>query len=180
MNGKQQPTISIIIPVCHEAERINHLVAHLRMIDTRRDCELIVVDGSADSGTIDVLDDNDVIKLRSRKGRARQMNAGAAAASGSILLFLHADTTLPREAIESIENALDADDTVGGAFRVRFDPDRFVYRVFAWIDSWRSRVTRIPYGDQAIFVRRDYFDQNGGFSDIPLMEDVDLMRRIRR
>jgi glycosyltransferase involved in cell wall biosynthesis len=169
MTSKSQPMISIIIPVYREAVRINQLLAHLVAAGTDGDCERIVVDGAPDAGTIEVIDDPTVITMRSSKGRARQMNAGAEVASGDVLLFLHADTMLPPGAIAGLINALEDPSVVGGAFRVRFEPRRFVFKVFGVIDSWRSRLTRVPYGDQAIFVRRDYFNRNGRFSDIPLM-----------
>jgi rSAM/selenodomain-associated transferase 2 len=180
MTGKNRPIISVIIPVYHEAARINKLLAHLHAIDDDGVSERIVVDGSSEADTIRGIDDPSVITVRSSKGRARQMNAGADAASGDILLFLHADTTLPPGAFQTIDDVLEDRTVVGGAFRIRFEPERFVFKVFGVIDSWRSRLTRVPYGDQAIFVRRDYFDQNNRFSDIPLMEDIELMRRIKR
>jgi rSAM/selenodomain-associated transferase 2 len=180
MTTKSQPMISIIIPVYREAARISQMLAHLEMVDTNGDCERIVVDGSPEADTIVVIDDPAVTTVRSSKGRAKQMNAGAEVARGDILLFLHADTALPPGAIAAIIDAFEDPSIVGGAFRVRFEPQRFVFKVFGVIDSWRSRMTRVPYGDQAIFVRRDYFNRNGRFNDIPLMEDVELMRRIKR
>ena len=172
--------ISIIIPVYREADGINALIAHLRRLDKRGDAEIVVVDGHPDRGTISVIRDKDVVTLGSAKGRARQMNAGAVVARGSILLFLHADTRPPAGALASIEGTMEDKRLVGGAFDLRFDTERRSLRLFARFDSLRARVSRIPFGDQAIFVRRDYFDRIGGFADIPIMEDVDIMRRIKR
>jgi len=107
------------------------------------------------------------------------MNAGAAAASGDFLLFLHADTRLPRGAFQRIAEALSGDRYVAGAFDLRYGSSRPSIRCIAHVACIRSRLTRIPYGDQAQFFRRDHFEILGGFSDIPLMEDVEIMRRIK-
>jgi rSAM/selenodomain-associated transferase 2 len=124
--------------------------------------------------------DRDVTAVATEKGRGRQMNAGASAARGETLIFLHADTTLPDNALEKISRALENQDHVGGAFDLKIDSDRLFLRYVAARASLRSRCNRIPYGDQAIFIRKEYFDQVGGFREIPLMEDVDLMRRIKK
>jgi len=108
------------------------------------------------------------------------MNAGAAAARGEILIFLHADTTLPENALEKISRAMQDPDFVGGAFDLKIDSERLFLKYISVRASLRSRWNRIPYGDQAIFIRKKYFDQIGGYKEIPLMEDVDLMRRIKK
>lgn len=108
------------------------------------------------------------------------MNAGAAMATGEILIFLHADTRLPRQALELINQAMTRQALIGGAFDLRIDTERLILKIIARIASLRSRLTRIPFGDQAIFIRSDYFHQMGGYPEIPLMEDVALMRRIKR
>jgi rSAM/selenodomain-associated transferase 2 len=108
------------------------------------------------------------------------MNAGAAAACGEILIFLHADTTLPDNALEKINQAMQNLDYVGGAFDLKIDSDRLFLKYISTRASLRSRRNRIPFGDQAIFIRKKYFDQIGGYKEIPLMEDVDLMRRIKK
>ncbi|MHC4331039.1 MAG: TIGR04283 family arsenosugar biosynthesis glycosyltransferase [Planctomycetota bacterium] len=171
---------SIIVPVLDEADRINSLIDNLRNQDLKSFCEVIVVDGDPQGGTVGVLRDKDVIAITASKGRGRQMNAGAAAATGEILIFLHADTTLPDGAPEKIRRVLEGSDYVGGAFDLKIDSDRFFLRYISVRASIRSRWNRIPYGDQAIFLRKKYFDQIGGFKDIPLMEDVDLMCRIKK
>lgn len=108
------------------------------------------------------------------------MNAGAARASGEVLLFLHADTQLPRKAFFVISNAMADARIAGGAFDLAIDSPRPIFRVMERTASRRSRLTRIPYGDQAIFLRRSVFAALGGYREIPLMEDVDLMVRLRR
>ena len=116
----------------------------------------------------------------SARGRARQMNAGAAVASGDILLFLHADTRLPDNAFQKISSAMGQGRYVAGAFELGIDSSSLAIKIIARTAAWRSRLTRIPYGDQAIFIGRNYFHKIGCFKDIPLMEDVELMRRIKR
>jgi rSAM/selenodomain-associated transferase 2 len=108
------------------------------------------------------------------------MNAGAAAAEGDILVFLHADTRLPMDALELIDKVMAQPGLAGGAFDLGIRSNRLIYRIIATTASLRSRLTGIPYGDQAIFIRRTYFKQLGGYPDIPLMEDVAFMRQIKK
>jgi rSAM/selenodomain-associated transferase 2 len=118
--------------------------------------------------------------LASPHGRARQMNAGARAARGDVLLFLHADTLLPDGALAAVDAAVGDPGVVAGRFDVRFDSPRPVFRMIAWFMNQRSRWSGISTGDQAIFVRREVFEGLGGYPDIPLMEDVELCRRLKR
>ena len=171
---------SIIVPVLNEADQINPLIEHIHSQGFRRLYEVIVVDGDQQGGTIRIIQDKDVIAITTEKGRGRQMNAGAAVARGEILIFLHADTTLPDNALGKISQTLQDRDYVGGAFDLKIDSDRLFLKYISARASLRSRWNRIPYGDQAIFIRKKYFDQIGGYKEIPLMEDVDLMRRIKK
>ncbi len=171
---------SIIVPVLHEAPGMSDLIAHVRRVEKAEEAELIVVDGSPEKDTLKAVDDGEVRLVAARPGRARQMNAGAEAAVGDILLFLHADTRLPADALPRIERVMEAPSHVGGAFDLGILSPRRVYRIIEVIASARSRLTRIPYGDQAIFIRREAFRDLGGFPEIPLMEDVALMQRIKR
>jgi rSAM/selenodomain-associated transferase 2 len=107
------------------------------------------------------------------------MNEGVRAAGGDILVFLHADTELPANAFRSISSIMLKGRFAGGAFDLAIDARGLIFRVIEWVTSNRSRLTRIPYGDQAIFLGRDSFMRIGGYRDIPLMEDVDLMRRLK-
>lgn len=159
---------------------IESCVARLRRMDPGRTCEIVVVDGDPGASTLRAITDPDVVTLTSPRGRAVQMNAGAAAARGDILLFLHVDTALPPGAPALIGEVAGDPRYTGGAFRLRFDSDRPVYKAMAAMVSIRTRLNRMPYGDQAIFLRRTAFDALGGFAAIPVMEDVDLVRRIRR
>jgi len=176
------PAISIIIPVYREADRINQLVTYLREIDRIESCEIIIVDGHPAKTTLAALHhvDADVVALGSEKGRARQMNAGASRASADTLLFLHADTYLPDSAVDDVLCAMKDSRVSAGSFGFSFDSHRRVLRWLGAIVSLRARLTRLPLGDHAIFIRREEFLRMGKYREIPLMEDLDLMRRIKR
>ena len=171
---------SIIVPALHESNMINSLVEHLEGMELSRDAEIIVVDGNPNGDTIQAIGSDKVKKMVAPKGRARQMNAGASVAEGEILVFLHADTELPRNALRRIHSTISQGQYVGGAFQLGIDSHKLEFKILARWASIRCRLTGIPYGDQAIFIRSGYFKLLGGYKDIPLMEDVELMRRIRR
>ncbi len=173
-------TLSVIIPVWEEASIINRTIEHVEDTAKDRSVEIIVVDGAPLGSTIKTIRSDRVIRIISEKGRGQQLNAGALHASGSILVFLHADTHLPADAVRLIFSVMNNDRYVAGAFDLRVDSERVAFRIIDRVASLRSRLTRIPYGDQAIFIRHDYFRQMGGFRNIPIMEDVDLMERIKR
>jgi rSAM/selenodomain-associated transferase 2 len=173
------PTISVIIPVLNEAEGINGLITHLRDRDAGSSVEIVVVDGDPAGSTIQAVRDAGVVAAKSGQGRALQMNRGAALATGDILLFLHADTFLPQNAFTRILDALQDAEYVAGCFDLGIRSARRIFRITEHYVALRTRMTRIPFGDQALFIRRDYFDRIGGYREIPIMEDVDIMRRIR-
>jgi rSAM/selenodomain-associated transferase 2 len=174
------PTVSVIVPALNEAGEINDLIDHVRMLESGRSAEIIVVDGDPAGGTIKAVRDGSVRRFTAEKGRARQMNFGAEKAQGDILLFLHADTLLPPSALTQTASVLDNERFVAGAFDLAFRTTRRIFRLTERYVFFRTRLTRIPFGDQAIFIRRGYFNALGGFRDIPIMEDVDLMKRIRK
>ncbi len=174
------PFFSIIVPVLNESAAINELIGHIRTLDVTGIAEIIVVDGDPGGSTINAVQDNGVLKATSSKGRARQMNHGAALASGTILLFLHADTRLPENAFTHISGTMRDQLVVGGAFDLGLDTRRCIFRITERYVFFRTRVTRIPFGDQAIFLRKEYFSAIGGYRDIPLMEDVEIMSRIKK
>ncbi len=176
----KQCVFSVIVPVLNEEDRINSIIEHLHNQGAKGNCEIIVVDGEPQGSTIKAVHDKSVITIISQKGRGIQINAGAAIARGEILIFLHADTKLPEMALEKIRRALENEKYVGGAFNLAIDSDRLSLKYIAARASFRSSLNRIPYGDQAIFIRKAYFNKIGGFKEIPLMEDVDLMRRIKK
>jgi rSAM/selenodomain-associated transferase 2 len=171
---------SIIVPVFHEEERINALIEYLNHLDPHKDIEIIVVDGAREKDTLKAIHSNHVIKISSEKGRAKQMNAGVSIARGDILIFLHADTELPMHALKKVQSFTEQREYVGGAFDLGIKSDKFIFKMIGTLSSLRSRLNRIPFGDQAIFIRREYFNQIGGYKEIPLMEDVELMRRIKK
>ncbi len=174
------PTISIVIPAIHEEGSINEAIGRIRALPLGSSAEIVVVDGSPDAGTAKAVRDTAVRCLTTPRGRGRQMNEGAAVATGDVLLFLHADTSLPPDGLRSIATMMRGDYFSAAAFDLAIDSRGAAFRIIERVASIRSRLTGIPYGDQAIFVRRDCFSALGGFGDIPIMEDVDLMRRIKK
>jgi hypothetical protein len=172
--------LSVIVPVLDEERRIAAALAALRA--TPGITETIVVDGGSHDRTVALATAAGARILHAPRGRGSQMNAGARAASGAVLLFLHADVTLPLDAAADVARALAAPDVVAGAFRTRTVADGTGRRLgpLLRLADVRSRIARLPYGDQALFVRRDAFFAAGGFPDQPLMEDVELARRLRQ
>ena len=168
--------VSVIIPTLNEAEIIGSTLP--RLFHQAGDFEVIVADGGSSDGTLDILKQFPQVKVvTSPRGRGNQMNAGAKAAQGDVLLFLHADTCLPPDSFRMIREVLSDSSVAGGSFCLRFDhPHRFL-----WILSMLSRInhTLATYGDQGIFLRSTIFGRIGGFKGIPIMEDVEIQRRLR-
>jgi rSAM/selenodomain-associated transferase 2 len=173
------PPLSIIIPTLNEAEGIGAALGALGPLRARG-CEVIVVDGGSGDGTAALAAPLADQVLMSPPGRATQMNAGAAVARGEVLLFLHADTRLPEGADEHVLRELERSARGWGRFDVRLSGRHPALRVVERMMGMRSRLTGIATGDQAIFVRRPWFERAGGFPEIPLMEDVALSARLRR
>lgn len=171
---------SIIIPVLNEAHLINDIIDHLHSLEGDEVIEIIVIDGDPEGLTLKAILHDDVRQLSSSRGRWIQMNEGAKNAKGNTLIFLHADTQLPLDALRRIATAMKGKRYVAGAFDLGIKSERFVFRAIESVASLRSRITRIPFGDQAIFMRKDYFDEIGGYKDIPIMEDVEIMERIKK
>lgn len=167
--------LSIVTPVLNEAARLPELLARLATLDA----QIIVVDGGSRDGSPDIALAAGVTVIDSPPGRARQMNAGAAATDGEVLLFLHADTVLPADAVRLIRDAL-AGGRVWGRFDVVIDGRPKMLRVVATLMNLRSRLSGIATGDQAMFVTRSAFDAVGGFPEQPLMEDIELSKRLLR
>jgi rSAM/selenodomain-associated transferase 2 len=171
--------LSIIVPVLREAENLARLLPALR--GEARDVEIVVADAGSDDGSREVAARvPGVTVLACERGRARQMNAGARVARGDVLLFLHADTVPPAGFERAIARALAEPGVVAGRFDVRLDNPRWPFRLIAGLMNLRSRLSGISTGDQALFVRREVFEALGGFPDIPLMEDVEITRRLKR
>ncbi len=172
--------LSLIMPVLNEADIINGAIDSLLRQNPGDDIEIIVVDGDPNKSTIKALRDNRIIKISSPPGRGIQMNKGAQAAQGDILFFLHSDTILPRNGISKIINTLKDNSISGGAFDLSINAKSTLFRVIEKTASLRSRFTKIPFGDQGIFIRKFFFTQIGEYKEIPIMEDVDLMRRVKK
>lgn len=171
--------LSIIIPVLNEAQALPGLFEHLLPL-ARHGCEIIMVDGGSVDATPTLVACAGFRLIQATRGRASQMNAGAAIASGDALLFLHADTRLPDGACGLVPRALANPDKCWGRFDVCISGHSFMLRVVACLINLRSRLTAIATGDQALFMTRAAFDLVGGFPDQPLMEDVELCTRLRR
>ncbi len=172
--------LTIVVPVLNEVDGIDRTLAALQPLRARG-VRVVVVDGGSTDGTVDVarpLADDVIVASR---GRARQMNAGAQhiGDAAEVLLFLHADTRLPPDTDQRIADAIAAGGR-WGRFDVRIDGRAALLRCVARSMNWRSRLTGICTGDQAIFVERALFESLGGFSDQPLMEDIEFTRRARR
>jgi rSAM/selenodomain-associated transferase 2 len=171
--------LSVIVPVLHEEATIRQHLAALAPLRVRG-AEVIVVDGGSEDATVREAQSEADLVLVAPRGRACQMNAGAHAATGDVLLFLHADTRLPADADQAITGALAAGGRVWGRFDVRIVGRHPLLPLVAALMNARSRLTGIATGDQAIFVTRNAFEAARGYAEIPLMEDIVLSRALKR
>ncbi|OPX90194.1 MAG: Poly-beta-1,6-N-acetyl-D-glucosamine synthase [Pelotomaculum sp. PtaB.Bin104] len=171
----QHPSVSIIITAYNEAKTLPGTLDHLRQFKTIT--EIIVVDGGSNDGTTALAAEGFKL-IQSARGRANQMNAGAAQASGELLLFLHSDTRLPGDWEQQIKK-LDTGN-VGGAFKVKFDAPGLFFALAAIGSNCRAAMTGIYFGDQAIFARRDSFNRIGGFPPLEILEDWEFSRKLRQ
>lgn len=180
MNMDLSPAVSVIVPVLHETAVIEQTCAHLLAACGGRNAEIIIVDGDPRGSTINRVDSQQIRTLTASRGRAAQMNAGASAARGRLLLFVHADTRLPESAVRDVLEICRRPSIAGGAFLLSIDSKKGFFRAAQAWANLRCRLTRIPYGDQAVFMKKRIFRAFGGYADIPLMEDIDLMQRLKR
>jgi rSAM/selenodomain-associated transferase 2/rSAM/selenodomain-associated transferase 1 len=172
-----QPDLSIIIPALNEADTIESTLSHLERVDN---LEIIVVDGGSTDGTVDLAASSGAKVMQTNAGKAIQMNSGAAAATGKVLVFLHADTRMPKDFVDHIHSVLSQKNVVAGAFRLSIDSRAAGIRFIERMTDLRSRLLQLPYGDQALFMKKSIFEAIGGFTDVPIMEDFMLVRRLRR
>jgi rSAM/selenodomain-associated transferase 2 len=169
--------ISIIIPTRNEAGSLEKLLPELLAVPG---VELFVVDGGSTDNTVAIARSLGAEVLSAPPGRAEQMNAGAEIARGEILLFLHIDTKLETGFAGQVRNALNRSGVSAGAFQISIDGKGVGLRIIEWLVNFRSRVLQMPYGDQGIFVKADMFSVIGGFPEQPIMEDFELVRRLKK
>ncbi|MBF0293153.1 MAG: TIGR04283 family arsenosugar biosynthesis glycosyltransferase [Nitrospinae bacterium] len=168
--------VSIIVPTLREGGNPARLA---RLFNGSDDVELVFALAQGDGAT-QVPTGAHIKTVTALKGRARQMNAGASAVTGDILLFLHADTRIAPESLDNARMALSKPGVVGGAYRLRIASPRRSLKIISTLANLRSRWLGMPYGDQAIFVKRELFKSVGGYEDIPIMEDVRLIEALRK
>ena len=172
------PFLSIIVPVLNEAELIAGFLRQLR--DLGPNLEIIVVDGGSSDGTWSLAEPLADRVILARRGRASQMNAGAEIARGEVLWFLHADLDVPPGSVAEIESALTDPRMVGGCFRLRFPRRELIYRVSDSLGNVGVDLFGFALGDHGIFCRRAAFRQVGGYPEVPILEDAEIYRRLRR
>ncbi len=168
--------ISIVVPIINEEEVLSRDFSGFAELS--RASELVFVDGGSSDKSVALASKCGTVFV-SEKGRAQQMNTGARKARHDILLFLHADNAIVPKAIESIEKEIREGQTLGGCLTQRIDKQGFIFRLIEWQGNNRARRTKIFYGDQGIFVRKDVFAQLGGFPDVPVFEDVLFTQKLK-
>jgi rSAM/selenodomain-associated transferase 2 len=173
------PSLSIIVPMLDERPALPRLLEDLQS-HREEGCEVLIVDGGSRDGSSELARRAGFTVASSAPGRARQMNTGAQLARGELLLFLHADTRLPSRADRLVREVLSNAARTWGFFQVRIDGGSPVLRIVAFLMNCRSRLTGIATGDQAIFVRRSVFQRIEGYPEQPLMEDIELSKRLKR
>jgi rSAM/selenodomain-associated transferase 2 len=173
-----RPLISIVVPVLNESALIRAFLKQLRAVAPS--AEIVVVDGGSDDGTPELSVGLADRVLKVSRGRARQMNAGARVARGDVFWFLHADSVIPPNALDEIERFLHLDANVGGCFRLRLPGRAWIYRVSDSFGNMGVHIFGFALGDHGIFCRRRVFLRVGGFPEVPLMEDAEFYRSLRR
>jgi rSAM/selenodomain-associated transferase 2 len=176
MNIELDKKISIIVPVYNEASTIDELIDSLKQFKDY--CEIIFVDGGSTDGTNRIIEGKHRLVYSPKKGRSFQMNYGASLSKGDILLFLHADSFLPSDALNQIQKIIFQGYKVG-CFKIKFDSRNILMKICGFMSNLRVRLRNIAFGDQGIFISRSYFYELGGFAEIPLMEDYQLSMDIK-
>jgi rSAM/selenodomain-associated transferase 2 len=169
--------VSVIVPTLNEEHSILACLSALQPLRNR--CEIIVVDGGSSDKTRSIAEEWADRLILSKKGRARQMNTGAQAATGDILIFLHADTFLPENALDLIQQQVERNGE-WGRFDIQLSGGHFMFKVIGQLMNWRSRLTGIATGDQALFVTKNAFISAGGYPEIALMEDIAFSKALKK
>lgn len=169
--------ISIITPVLNEKQQLPGFLKQLSCLEGSFEC--LIVDGGSTDGSIEIIKKHPEVKLfQSDKGRGRQMNVGARDAKGEVLLFLHVDTLLPKNAVCLIEESMLENNVVGGCFQLKFDVEHPLLAMYSWFSQFNHSL--FTYGDQALFVKKDEFIDAGLFKELQFMEDVEVQFRLRK
>ncbi|SHJ58332.1 transferase 2, rSAM/selenodomain-associated [Hathewaya proteolytica DSM 3090] len=177
MDIKEKNKISIIIPVYNEAKTINELLHNIEQFKAYS--EIIFVDGGSNDGTNKIIEKYHRLVYSPKKGRSYQMNYGATLAKGKILLFLHADSYLSHDALDKINVIMSQGHKVG-CFKIKFNSKSPIMKICGFMSNLRVRLRNIAFGDQGIFIERNFFYKLGGFAEIPLMEDYQLSIDIKK
>jgi rSAM/selenodomain-associated transferase 2 len=165
------------MPVLNEEKVLNDSLSQLKL---NEEDELIIVDGGSSDRTLSIAGKFTDNIFTTKTGRASVMNYGADKASGDILLFLHADCLLPKNGLGMVRETLNDKNVAAGAFLLRIDHKGTAFRIIEHVSNLRARITRLLYGDQGMFLRKDVFEKIGGFADMPLMEDIEISRRLKK
>ncbi len=172
-----KPNISVIIPMLNEASNIANTLGSIKKC---QGLEVIVVDGGSTDRSVEIARSFDVCVMLSEPGRAMQMNAGASVAKGEIFLFLHADTCLPASFVKCVHKILSSPTVSAGAFGLSLGENSKALRLVEVFANLRAKIFQLPYGDQAIFLRAETFRKVNGFPNIPIMEDFELVKRLKK
>ncbi len=170
--------LSVIIPTLNEEKTLPETLQNV--VQYGENIEVIVVDGGSEDDTLSVAKAHNVKVFQSGPGRGRQLNMGASFAQGDILLFLHADTRLPKEYYSLVCLTMAREEIAAGAFRLAIDSPQKIMQYVAWGANFRSSVFQLPYGDQGVFIRKSLFQELGGYPDLPIMEDFSFIRQAKR
>jgi len=166
--------ISVIIPTLNEAQTVACLLGDLKLC--KAITQIIVVDGGSKDGTQEICEQLDIAFLVAKKGKSHQMNEGAAVADNDYLLFLHADSRITIQSLNALQEAIHQHPA--GCFYLEFDKNKWLYKLYAYFSKFNT--TLFTYGDQGLFVRKQLFDEIGGYASMPIMEDLDIIQRLKR